>query len=300
MYPDSGFTCKQPKISSQKIIGPDSAYYRLIHSADSNIVSIDSEVILFLPDSARNYSSTLQITLDNGQILTAHLGGGEASPDTLVLRADSIQTDTIGDLTLALKANTIAPSAFDVELQYDSSILAFHGAFDDNGDRIDTEIGGAMYLRIPAQTTFAVDSIIASLHFDFYPTTQNCALVTFGPAHFLDTTSCSVIAGTTAQICGSGSCEQSILSGTLRNGTIPPFSITPNPASSVAEITASIPVPSAKIELLNALGAVEFETIANLGPAPYSLDLTALPSGLKFVRISTANGARTEPVVLTR
>ncbi len=302
ILPYSGYICVPPTIVSQQIVGPDSMYYQFTRLSDSSVASLDSDIILFAPDSARAYSASLRITLSDGQVLLLQLGG-HGSSGTIVLSANRIITDTIGDLVLPLKSNINVPSPINLEIIYDSTVLVFQGGYDLDGTRIDsvTSESNVKILHIHAQTGLALDSVIALLHFGFFPTQQNCAQITIGASKLPGGTFCGSIVGVTTQICGSGNCAQTILSDLLRNGSVPVFSITPNPVSTVAEITSSSPIASARIELLNTLGRMELQTTADLSTDPFPLDLTALTSGLKIVRISSATGrSETRTIVVLR
>src|SRR5579883_1820868 len=111
VLPSSGFICTPPTIASQHITGPDSEYYALEHVASANLTALDSEVVLFMPDADRDYSATLVVQLSDGTTMNLDLGGHGTDKAMIRLLAQSITTDTIGDMILPIKTDRDIPSA---------------------------------------------------------------------------------------------------------------------------------------------------------------------------------------------
>jgi hypothetical protein len=67
------------------------------------------------------------------------------------------------------------------------------------------------------------------------------------------------------------------------------FEIYPNPSSSFIQLKTKLELASCKIVIENTLGE-KVLLLDKIPPNNYRLDVTKLPAGLYFVRLSTANG----------
>ncbi|MBQ2076754.1 MAG: T9SS type A sorting domain-containing protein, partial [Bacteroidales bacterium] len=74
------------------------------------------------------------------------------------------------------------------------------------------------------------------------------------------------------------------------------MSIFPNPTSGMLNVTSNEEIDS--IEIFNSVGTTVVSS--NVAGNSSAIDMSNLPNGMYFVRVSTANGIETVKVVLER
>ena len=74
------------------------------------------------------------------------------------------------------------------------------------------------------------------------------------------------------------------------------MSIFPNPTSGMLNVTSNEEIDS--IEIFNSVGTTVVSN--NVAGNSSAIDMSKLPNGMYFVRVSTANGIETVKVVLER
>jgi photosystem II stability/assembly factor-like uncharacterized protein len=308
IFPGTGLVCTAPAVVSTTITGTDSKYFTIVYAPPLGTLSLDSVAVRFQPDASREFHANLTIALADGKVFTVALIGHGRDSTFITLTADTLVTDTVGEITLPILIHGGIPSSFDFRISWDTAILEYLGTYDALGTKIDRAIiedEHIAIIHVTASEALSLDTVVYA-RFRFYPGVQQCAAVRFDSAYFWpDTTFCGKIAGlydlqgNSTVICASKNCAIPYLSEFLRTRTIT-FRIAPNPAMNFVEITSSLPVANASIQILNALGEIEQSVIADLSTAPHTLDLTGLASGVKFVRVVGEGYVRTVPILLAR
>ncbi|MDP4200487.1 MAG: hypothetical protein Q8922_05915 [Bacteroidota bacterium] len=325
IQPYSGTTCNLPTILSQRLSGKDSAYFQFIHTSTTSLTQLDSDVILWQPGGpARDYSATLTIRLSDGTVWNIALKGhGEDSVnETLNLyhaysHFGGSLTDTIGDITFGISGKPI-PYPLRARFTWDTSVFIFNDAVDPSGNRIDLSSStGFAELQFNPVGGLSSDSVLGYIHMEFYPQAHSgipsdtsadhrCGMLALDSVWLLrNDIICGSYRSSARSICLEGSaCQTGLLSGFMRYGTVPSFRIAPNPTTGMTEIqafsTLDGPLSAATIEVLDALGTVDFRTEADLSAGPVSLNLTKIRSGPKFVKVTTAAGERVLPLMLEK
>ena len=296
--------CSLPTILSQWIEGQDEMYYAISHASATDLTKPDSIVVLFQPNSSRDFHATLKVQLTDGTLWQIALGGHGTDSEIVMLTSQNLVTNVIGDsLGVQVQIENPGGSGFALPISYDTTVLVYQGTYDTRGNRLDTATlaNGSAIIRVVGEGGLAVDTSSVFARFAFYPKAQSCGSVTFGPGRFVpDTIACGSIKATTVQICSGDSCGRSTLSDYLRFNRAPLFRIAPNPASTLMEITSSAPVSAATIEVLNALGRVELRETADLNGDAFVTNLAGLTPGPKFVRILSKRAEQVLPVLILR
>lgn len=291
----TGDGCSNRHIVSQTIVGKDSAYYTIVHPADTGTAGNDSISIQFSPDSSRTYDATLVILLQDSTMLTVPLSSTGKATSTLSLASSDRSCDTIGGTVTVpiIVAHSALLTSANLALAYDTSMLVYQGTQSRAGLLADATIApGRAQLSFQALDPQSGDTI-AFASFAVYPT-HSCAEVTFDSLTYTSQAgACVTLANPSAvsDICSSIVCGTSILSNVVRYGSIPVFEIAPNPASSATTLTSNLPVGNTLIEMVDCVGAVKQSEVSTLGPDhSIALDIHNLPEGAYFVRVTSTYG----------
>jgi len=300
--PGTGLLCTPAAIISQTISGPDAPYFSFKYSPPIGPLVPDSEVVIFHPDAGRDYHATLTITMADGKVFTVALNGRGADSSVIEIEPLSVISDTVGWAVLPIVIRG-AHTPVDFRIVWDTGMLSYEGTYDANGTMLDHPVDAVQrqtVIHINGSNTLSLDSTTVYARFHFYPERELCTTVRIDTASFsLDPNFCGKIVTGSATICAPLNCATPLLIQMLRGRAIN-FRIAPNPAANFVEITSSLPVPNASIQILNALGEIEQSISADLSTAPYLLDLSALPSGVKFVRIVDEGDLRTMPILVSK
>lgn len=284
--------CNGPlEIVKQEITGPDAKYYTLLDTASGPAVALDTIAIQFHPDSSRDYTSSLVLTLWDGETRIVPLGGHGTTTPHIVLSAPDISTDVIGDdLLIPIRSNMPITRSCDLRVRYDATSLEYKGL--ELGFTAVTERSvqpGHIVLHRAGSNTLAVDSILAVLRFRYIPLSSALATITIDSLAYASDSACGDYVAAKATITSTASeCSRDILARYVKTGEPPVFTITPNPASDAIHITSNRET-DATVHLFNALGTLLATYALHLSGTPASIDAADLPEGM--ITISLESGS---------
>ncbi|MFI5264594.1 MAG: WD40/YVTN/BNR-like repeat-containing protein, partial [Candidatus Kapaibacterium sp.] len=232
-FPDSVSPCAQP-VSKTVFIARDCSapsINRIGYSGnkDSNYFTVtgkpsgDSLKVTFFPDSGRSYSTNLQMSLNDGSIITIPLQGFGKPPQILSVGTADIRNDTIG-ATIYIPITSqplIQFGNLDLSVHFDTSMLIYQGTFapGSSTDRtIATSVGFAR-LHFPESTIQSLSNILGYAEFRIFPTHTPCTTVLFDSMSIINDV--GVICGLaepsfSSQICSEIVCGTAIISDFMR------------------------------------------------------------------------------------
>ncbi len=291
--------CSPPSVSSWSVIGADSASFRA-----SNL-SLDSIQVTLYGTKQGDQSAKLVLNLDNGSSDTVSLSGNvNIIPENLSFATQNVQTDTLG-ATVSVPITIIGlnqPENVDLVLHYDS-VLLYQGSF--NAANVKLDIPGEQWpgrseLNIPN----AQSGVVAGYaRFTVFADSGAKPQVTFDSLDVLSASSpCeyTLPALVTSIITPPSGCGTEILSQFLQDSTIPTFSIHPNPTMGDVELTSSLDLGNAEVEIYDVLGVQRADltvTLSKDAPAVFSLPNAA---GIYYLRIHSVVGVRSMSVVVAK
>ncbi len=289
--------CIWPSITSEQIVGADSADYVIHDSMTSPVVASDSTLILFQPKDTGVRAAMYQLTLSNGTIISIPLSGVGLAKHILTLSASSMneKTDTVGGtVNVPITINGLArPENVELVLNYPLPDLEYVGSFDPTGTEVDVPgeaWSGRSLLRI---MNAQPNAVAAYTRFNVFSDTDYDPAVTFDSLDVLTAIApCeySIPPAITDTIVPLEGCEIQMLSEWLHLGELPLFSIIPNPTNGAVELNSSLDLGDAQVEVYDVLGAERGEFPVTLHQnVPIALTLP-FENGLYFLRIVSAEG----------
>ena len=298
--------CIWPNVTSERIIGADSADYTITDSIGSPVISADSVMILFNPKDTGLRSAIYQLTLNDGTIINVPLSGVGLAEHFLSLSSSNEKTDTVGGtISVPITVNGLARAeTIELALHYPLADLVYDSSVDLSGIKVDVpgeQWQGRSLLRIPnaqpgAVTAYALFNVFSDTDYQPLVTFDSVTVPTaFAPCEY------SLPIPVTDTITPLDGCGIPVLSQLLHFGELPTLRIQPNPTSTgLVELTSSIDLGDAQIEVYDVLGS-ERETF----PATIKSNvpvMLALPfeSGLYLLRIATAEGHSSLRVMISK
>jgi photosystem II stability/assembly factor-like uncharacterized protein len=289
-------------ITKQEIVGPDAKYYSLLDTASGVAVPLDTIALQFHPDSSRDYSATLLLTLWNGETRTVALSGHGTTTPHVILSSLDISTETIGDeITLPIKSSEPITRSCDIRVRYDPAPLEYIGlAPGYTAVSVVSIANGTVVLHIIGSNALAFDSVIAALNFRFLPVTGASTTIAIDSLTYAPDSACGDYAATTATITSTADeCSRQILAQFVKSGEPPVFRVSPNPAT--RELLISSPVPlDADLTIVSALGETLAQHAIRLSDTPTPIDISKLPSGIAMITIRSNGFVRHSRVVIQK
>ena len=300
--------CIMPRITKQSLIGPDTAYYKILRSASTGTPLEDSITISFNPNAARSFQASLLLTFDDGSSTTIPLSGfGGTLPD-LWIESKSVVNDTIGatvTLPIILHRNNVALTGpLEFVLHYDTTELVYQGSYLKKGtaiDKLNEGWAGRSKLTIQNQDLPIGDDTIGYISFHNFSGNNPCTSIYFDSLN-ISIAGSSCLSQNPFLICSQGGCGIKELSAFLRYGKLPNFIIYPNPAENSLTIQSSLNVTNAKIDIFDQLGTTLRTwplVIFSTDKKQAVLDVSMLASGIYFLRIDCGGFVRSQKVVVS-
>lgn len=264
-------------VSWQSIGGPRSPVdsRSLFAVDDSTIYAIDDLGSIWMTDAGKQNGSRLAISTST-----------------------SVNTDTIGgDIVIPISITHSDSTVGGCMLHFDERYLIYHGAFDPSGTdhTITTSSSTARIAYDPS-----VDSVMYA-KFSFFPIDSNCTTVTIDSiTPKISKSDCNNISTSfiSVSVCVPDSCGYGELARFIRYGTIPEFSITPNPSRGTITLRSNVDIDGATIEIRNEVGAISYSTHSDLRNVDgVSLDVSSLPSGA-YILLVKGHGAGVPLVIM--
>jgi photosystem II stability/assembly factor-like uncharacterized protein len=282
--------CGTRQIVSVQLRGKDSAYYALTHFPSGELIGLDSVVVVFRPDASRNYSSLLEIQLEDGTLLTVQLTGTGVKAIMQASTAD-VQTPTIGegaDIPVNLSYPLSKPTS-DLVVEYDTSVLIYRGtSYSSNGTRVAESLAstpGHLHLHL-LDKDLTLSDAAAMLHFEFYPMTSGCTQIWFDSLSVQPSLGCAAIEKVVSNLCTAYGCGTPSIGHFLRYRELPDLKLSPNPATGMTTITTSADLGVVSVEIVNALGELRYSSNGSItSNGSFEFSTSGWPSGVYFVRI---------------
>ena len=266
---------------------------------DCRGIAAISDNIIFVMDSIGNIWATFN---SGGDTVTNTSYVNERQPLTFTT-ADEL-TDTIGNsVSVPITIDGfIQPEHVNLVLHYDTT-LRYQGSFDALNTKLD--IPGEQWSgRSELNIAMAQSGVVAGYaQFAVFVDSGAKLSVTFDSLKVLSaSSSCEYVlpAAVTSIITPPSGCGAEILSELLENGQLPEFSIRPNPTMGDVELTSSLDLGNADVEIYDMLGMQRGELFVMLkkdAPATFSLPDAA---GIYYIRIHSIAGVRSMSVVVTK
>jgi hypothetical protein len=295
--------CPLPKILSETISGSDSADYEIAQFVRS-ISGYDSLEISFSPSDSGARIAQYQLTLDNGTTITIPLLGYGIPSVPLNMSSANEATNTVGgDVSVPITITGLThPENINLTLHYDTT-LQYQGFFDPSNVKLD--IPGQQWPgRSKLNIASAQSGVVAGYaRFTVFADSTVKPQVTFDSLDVLSATSpCeyTLPSAVTSTITPPSGCGTTILSQVLQSGQIPTFTIRPNPTMGDAELTSSLDLGDAEVEIYDMLGIKRADitvTLAKDTPAHISLPDAA---GIYYLRIKSAAGISSMSVIVAK
>ncbi|HEY3876513.1 MAG TPA: YCF48-related protein [Candidatus Kapabacteria bacterium] len=290
---DSG--CGPPQIAGYHLIGSDTARYQVVDTlSDSLEVIFTSEFAGFQPDS-------LVLDRSDGLFDTISLLASGDSSYTLTMMTANVSTDTLGaEVSVPLTISGFpTPEQVQLSLHYTGDVK-YLGSFDSLGNQLDVP-GPSPYgisrLDIPNDTP---GHIAAWAKFLVFADSSPKPIVTFDSLFVGGaTTDCEYLDEPTATsiITPPAGCGIPILSRLIQDQ---PWDVSIAPMTSGVEITSSLDLSDATIELFNEMGTELAEEKTSLtARSPYILSLELAP-GIYFVRVQSQARIYNSSIAVTR
>ena len=263
--------------------------------------------IRFKPTGPGLRKATLVITLDDGSLYAIDLVGVGTPSQTLTLSTSlAIATDTIGgDVAVPVFIKGLTkPEPLEMNVFFDTN-LVYLGTVSLAGSSLDVPNSRGVNTSKIRFTASDVDLKVASAysHFrvfaDSLPTSNvrfdNLVVTTASaPCEYFTSG-----ATTKTTVTGPSGCGITALSDFMRYNQIERLRIYPNPTQGSITVESSHSLGTVTIAVSDAVGSVRLTENTELSKAkPATLDLSKLPSGLYFVRVSGSGAA--VPVVVSK
>ena len=289
---------------SISITGVDASSFVLSGKQTANLPADSIITVRCIPQHPGSLSASLHLITAGGAARDIPISPFVKAKPTIAFDQKSITnafTDIIGgDVTIPivfLHSGSSGNAKFTIH--YDSKSLIYHGVFDASNSDHTSNHPDTNSARISINTI--ADTILYS-RFSFFPIDSACTHITIDSiiAENLNLDCLNILTNSAeAEICSPSACGRTTLGRFLRFGTMPQFSITPNPSSGSYTITISEPLGFVMISITDKLGIVRATQTSELSPTKSAkLNLESLPSGLYFVRVSGLNSVL--PIVLEK
>jgi photosystem II stability/assembly factor-like uncharacterized protein len=248
-------------------------------------ISTDSVQITFEPDSAKVYSTNLEISFSNGEIIEIPVVAQGLPRPTITFSTSNVSNDTIGG-SIYLPINVDSTSflgSVDLSVRYDTTSLVYAGSYSPGStvDATTTRTPGLAHIQLAKAASNILNRAVGYAVFKIFPkdNAHVCALAN------------SPIVST---VCGKLGCGTPLLSGYLRYGSLPHFDVVPNPSNGVTSIQSDVDLGEVTIEIFDALGNRVDRTITNLSAAhPVIVHSEPYPAGAYQIRILASSTSYT-------
>ncbi len=299
--------CAPSKIISERIIGGDSEDYRIAKRVGF-VSGYDSLEVTFTPSDSGKRTAQYELTLDNGMTIPIPLLGYGIPSVPLSLSSSNETSDTLGgSIFVPISISGLArPENIDLVLHYDP-MLVYDSSVDPSNIKLD--IPGEQWPgRSKLHIAQAASGVIAGYaHFTVFADSGAKPQVTFDSLTVLSAVSpCeyTLPAAVTSTITPPAGCGTPFLSHYLQSGQIPTFGIRPNPTTGDVELTSSLNLGDASVEMYDILGMKRGSIAVTLAKdAPAHLTLPQAPTlgaGMYYLRVKSAAGVTNLRVVVAR
>lgn len=294
--------CPPVFITKWLIVGTNSGSYKA-----SNL-SNDSILITLYGTKQGNQNAELLFILSNGSNDTVNLAGYVIPSVPLSLSSSNETSDTLGGSVFVPITITglTRPEDIDLVLHYDPT-LAYNSSTDAANTKLD--IPGEQWPgRSKLHIAQAVSGVVAGYaHFTVFADSGAKTQVTFDSLTVLSAVSpCEYTLpnAVTSTITPPSGCGTAMLSQYLQSGQIPNFSIRPNPTTGNVELTSSLNLGDASVEVYDMLGTKRGAfavTLAKDAPAHLTLpQAPTLGAGIYYLRVRSVAGVTSLRVVVAR
>ena len=303
LFPDSISHCAMPVHKSIYIAracgAPTITGISYLGNNDSNYFSIsgklsgDSMEISFFPDSARSYSSSLHLALNNGRFIDVPLQGFGKAPEKFSFSTVNILNDTIG---ATISIPIFSQSSFqygnlDISIHFDTSMLIYEGTFRP-GSTTDQTIArsiGFARLHFDQRNIQSSDSILGDARFQIFPTNTPCTTVLFDSINITNSNGAICALAPTSfssEVCTDNNCGAISISSFMRYGKIPDVGVHPNPSTGSTSVRSDIDLGATRISVFDQMGRLKYKTESLLSPShPAELHFNGLASGLYSIHV---------------
>ncbi len=299
--------CLWPSITSEQIVGADSADYVISTPAASPMAGSDSVLILFQPKGSGLRQAMYRLTLNNGAVITIPLSGTGLAEHKLSLVTSPVneKIDTIGGTAwVPITIDGLAHAEnVTMVLHYTLPDLVYIGSVDPSGTQVDVpgeQWPGRSLLNI---MNAELGQVAAYARFNVFSDTDYDPVVTFDSLNVItaiapcEYSSPPAISDTIIPLEG---CGVQMLSKWLHFGQVPTFRILPNPTSGAIELNASMDLGGASVKIYDILGSERAQfPVTLLKNIPASLTLP-FESGLYLLRIVSPEGEAHATVIINK
>ncbi len=277
--------CVFPSLDQLRIVGPDSARYRIVR------VAPDLIEVAFSTDLSHEHDAILIVEGSNGQRDTIRLLGSSHPLLPLSFESTNVIADTIGG-TVRLPITVrglVTDEMVELVITYDPQ-LDYIGSFSETGTSLD--IPNSQWkgrTKIKGQYTQG-NPLLGYAYFNVFVDSVGDRLVTFDSAWVNSFCRYSMPVVGISSITPPAGCGAEIISRFMHLGERPKFTIHPNPADNKVIISSDDDV-EAQIQLFDVFGKVVLTRQCTLGKGrPQTLSLEHIASGAYMLRIETMRG----------
>ena len=277
-------------LQSITIIGQDSLSFKLIGSGATPSPDDSTITISCTPLRSGDLNAMVRILLPDGTTKDIPISIFiNDEPSLTIESTPQVICDTIGGdvmLRFVFHQRSI-PTATELTIRYDSTILVYHGFVDQNG--VDQTInrpneGSA---RIRFKTTD--DSVLYAL-FSFYPGDSSCTTVFLDSINLFNTAAQCVHIDPgllSAQICTSIACGRTYLTRYAHHGGVLRFWIVPTPSNGEAVLHSDMPIKLEELSITDIRGMTSFISAGATGnQTSFPLHLQSLAPGSYFLHVN--------------
>lgn len=279
--------CALPTLDQLRIVGPDSARYRIVR------VAPDVIEVAFSTDGSHEHDAQLILEGSNGQRDTIRLFGRSRQLLPLSFDITNAIVDTIGGTARLpiMVRGLVADDIVEVVVHYDPQ-LDYIGSFSETGAPLD--IPNSQWkgrAKIRAQYTQG-NPLLGYAYFTVFADSVGDRIVTFDSATVSSFCRYVMPVAATSTITPPAGCGAEIISRFLHLGERPKFTIHPNPAEHRVTIASAGDDVECVIQLIDVFGKVVLAKQATIGTGkPQTISLEHIASGAYMVRIETLRGA---------
>lgn len=302
-----GGLCKYIKVKSEKIIGIDSADYRIVTGVGDSLRGNDSARISFRPRASGPRRGYYVILLEDGSEISIPLEGYGRHIQFIEPLTANASTDTIGGwvaVPIDVKGLT-KPEDVSLVVRYEESLI-YLGSFSNDGTPIDlpnSSWKGRSMIEIQKEK-IRLDSASGFAYFIVYPKEGPCPKVWFDSLTALSPTApCdySYGSGVVAEICPPSGCGIMILTNFLLKGEMPDLRAYPNPSSGVLFIASDKTIEDIQIRITDGSGKrYSIDKPKQLNAQKIELDLHMLPAGRYTLEATNGRGRQTLTFIMLR
>ena len=293
-----------PKIVAQNITGLHAADYTFIRQISDPLRSLDSTIISFTPSDSGVRNAVYEMTLGNGTIISVPLQGFGITPHPLTLSIPNKSTDTIGgSVNVPITINGLDHAEdIDLVLHYNNE-LTYHGSYSLANVQLDIpteEWAGRSKLYIAQAKP---NSILGYAKFDVFNDSLMKSYLTFDSVTVLTMRDpCQYIlpASVTSIITPPSGCGIETLSRFMHEGTMPQFSLSPNPTSGEISIISSANLGEVSVAVYDMLGVKQNLYSLSLSNNSVAKFMITARNGVYNVHVSSQTRAWDLRVVVNR